>query len=318
LPEVRVDELRFRAMGSDAHVIVVGGPDGATGQIRDRLDDLERRWSRFIATSEISRLNRAAGQLVEVSADTRLLVARAIDAWHLTGGLFDPTVLGPLIRAGYDRSFDAIADAPVAPESDLRLGCTGIEITDRAVRVPIGTGFDAGGIGKGLAADLVADDTIAARATGVCINLGGDLRVRGQPVGGSGWTIDIEHPLAGEPIARIGVSDGAVATSTTLRRRWRIGGVRRHHIIDPTTGLPSRSDLTLASVIASHAWVADVLAKTVLVRGSPHPFDALTGTGAQALVVDTEGRVDATDGFNDYLGGATLPTLVSLRSDDAS
>ena len=89
-----VAELTFRAMGSDAHVIVVGGPaDGAT-RARARIDELEQRWSRFIADSEISVLNRNAGQFVEVSDDTRLLIERAIEAWRISGGSFDPTVLG--------------------------------------------------------------------------------------------------------------------------------------------------------------------------------------------------------------------------------
>ena len=302
-----VAELSFRAMGSDAHVIVVGGPvDGAT-RARARIDELEQRWSRFRADSEISVLNRNAGQFVEVSDDTRLLIERAIEAWRISGGSFDPTVLGALIRAGYDRSFDTLGDAPAAGLSSLLLGCTDIELTEHAVRLPAGTGFDPGGIGKGLGADLVAEETMAAGADGVCINLGGDLRVQGRSPEGEGWTIDIEHPLSSAPITRVGVAEGAVATSTTLRRQWKVEGAPRHHLIDPGTGLPSDSDLTLACVITAHAWAAEVLAKAVLLRGSAHPFDLLGGTGAQALVVDRDGRVIATDGFGAYLGGAALP-----------
>jgi thiamine biosynthesis lipoprotein len=146
----------------------------------------------------------------------------------------------------------------------------------------------------------------------VCINLGGDLRVRGRSPEGAGWTIDIEHPLVTEPIARVGVSEGAVATSTTLKRQWKVEGAPRHHLIDPATGMPSDSDLTLACVISAQAWAAEVLAKAVLLRGSAHPFDLLGGTGAQALVVDREGRIEATDGFAAYLGDATLPTRLPL------
>lgn len=302
-----MNELKFRAMGSDAHVVVVGGPPNGAMQARARIDELEQRWSRFIADSEISALNRNAGQLVKVSDDTRLLVERAIEAWRISGGSFDPTVLGSMIRAGYDRSFDTLGDAPSAGISALLLGCTDIEVTERGVRLPAGTGFDPGGIGKGLAADLVADETIAAGADGVCVNLGGDLRVRGCAPEGNGWTVDIEHPSSSEPFARVGIREGAVATSTTLRRQWTVDGAPRHHLIDPATGLPSDSDLTLACVITAQAWAAEVLAKAVLLRGSSHPFDLLGGTGAQAVVIDSEGRIDATDGFAAYLGDATLP-----------
>lgn len=302
-----MSEIEFRAMGSDAHVIVVGGPADGAERARARIDQLEQRWSRFIADSEISILNRHAGEFLDVSDDTRLLVELAIEAWRISGGSFDPTVLGAMIRAGYDRSFETMGDAPAAGISSLLLGCTDIEITERGIRLPAGTGFDPGGIGKGLGADIVADDAMTAGADGVCVNLGGDLRVRGRSPEGGGWTIDIEHPLVSTPIARVGVSEGAVATSTTLKRQWKVDGAWRHHLIDPATGMPSDSDLTLACVITAQAWAAEVLAKAVLLRGSAHPFDLLGGTGAQALVVDREGRIDATDGFAAYLGDMTLP-----------
>ncbi len=101
-----VIERRFRAMGSDAHLIVVGGADHVLDEAERRIEQLEQRWSRFIETSEICELNRRAGDAVTVSAETALLVERAIEAWRLTGGGFDPTVLGAVMRAGYDVSFD--------------------------------------------------------------------------------------------------------------------------------------------------------------------------------------------------------------------
>src|SRR5207302_3773256 len=147
-------ELRFHAMGSDAHVIVVGGPHTLAAYARRRIDALEDRWSRFRSDSEVSELNRRAGDAVHVSADTLVLVRRALDAWELTGGLFDPTVLGDVLRAGYDRSFDARAPFDRSGSSDLGLGAAGIELDGETVRLPAGTGFDPGGLGKGLAADL--------------------------------------------------------------------------------------------------------------------------------------------------------------------
>src|SRR4051794_26315561 len=65
-----VTELRFRAMGSDAHVVVVGGPAGLAAEARRRIDDLERRWSRFLPDSEVSALTQHAGTPVAVSTET--------------------------------------------------------------------------------------------------------------------------------------------------------------------------------------------------------------------------------------------------------
>lgn len=298
-----VAERRFRAMGSDAHLIVVGGPSGSIDDAERRIAALEQRWSRFIDTSEVSELNRRAGEEVAVSGDTALLVERAIEAWRLTGGGFDPTLLGAVIRAGYDVSFDDIA-AHHQPTSNLLTGCTDIEVNGCAVRVPVGVGFDPGGIGKGLAADIVIGEMFASGAEGACVNLGGDLRVAGVNPQGEAWTIAIEHPAMDQPLALVGLHAGAVATSTTLRRRWEVEGVTRHHLIDPATGEPSDGDLELSTVIAGEAWVAEVLAKAVLLRGSRRAFDLVDGIEVQALTVDSSQRIRTTPGFRDFAGGS--------------
>jgi len=95
-------------MGSDAHVIVVGGADRLIDDAVTRVAELEQRWSRFLPDSEISQLNRWAGLPVAVSPDTVTLVEHAIVAWRLSGGAFDPTLLGAVMQAGYDRSFEQL------------------------------------------------------------------------------------------------------------------------------------------------------------------------------------------------------------------
>ena len=290
-------ERRFRAMGSDAHVLVVGDAE-LLDLAERRIADLESKWSRFVPTSEVSRLTALAGTTVAVSPDTALLVRRAIEAWHVSAGSFDPTILGAVVRAGYDRSFEQLADhGPV--DSGLGTGTDEIVVDGASVRLPAGTGFDPGGIGKGLAADVVAAELLAAGADGACVNLGGDVRVTGEPPVGDAWTVEVEHPTTGR-LALLGLADGGVATSTTLKRRWTVDGEARHHLIDPGTGLPSDTDLDLASVVARDAWIAEVLAKAVLLRGADRAFRLLDGTGAEALAT-TGDRVLTSPGLVRYL-----------------
>jgi FAD:protein FMN transferase len=298
-------------MGTRAHVIVVGGPAGLADVAVARIEQLEGLWSRFRPGSDTSRLNRGAGARVPVSRDTAELVERAVAGWRLTAGAFDPTLLGPVIRAGYDRTFELIPERTRPGRSNAEPGCAGIETGPGWVRLPAGSGFDPGGIGKGLAADMVAAELLAAGARGVCVNLGGDLRVAGEGPDGGTWTVDVEHPGAAEPIARIGLGDGAVATSTTLRRRWHTDGEPRHHLIDPRTGVPSDTGVDLAAVVAGQAWAAEVLAKAVLLAGWGGAPRVLAGTGAEALTVAAGGRVRTTPGLAAYLGGAAPLAAVS-------
>src|SRR5882724_2528649 len=137
-----VHEARLRAMGSDAHIIVVADDRGLLDTALARIAELEQRWSRFIATSEVCELNDKSGHVVTVSADTVLLVARAVEAWRLTGGAFDPTVLGAVIRAGYDRSYDDLPTVVRPGASTFGQGVSAIAISDSTVRLPDGVGFD--------------------------------------------------------------------------------------------------------------------------------------------------------------------------------
>lgn len=150
----------------------------------------------------------------------------AVSAWRRTGGLFDPTVLTALVGAGYDRSFERLeADGPAAP---LRRppGCGGVVVRPSAglVILPAGEGLDFGGMAKGLAADWVVEQLLED-AAGACVNMGGDLRVAGEPPEDDGWVVAVEHPAhAGSQLVSLALSEGAVCTSSRLRRRWRRSG----------------------------------------------------------------------------------------------
>jgi len=296
-PTVRVDA--FRAMGSDARLYVVGGGDGLVAEGRARVEDLEAKWSRFLPTSEVSRLNAAAGTPRIVSDDTVALIARGVDAWRLTAGRCDPTVLGDVLRAGYTTSFDDLAaGAAERTESPLTRGCADIvlDAAARTVQLPSGVGFDPGGIGKGLAADLVVAELLAAGAEGAGVNLGGDVRVAGTPPEAS-WAIAIDHPTRPDPAAVVHLRDGAVATSSRLRRRWETRHGPTHHLIDPASGRPADVSVWTATAIAATGWQAEALAKAAFLGGLPAGVTLLEQLGAAGLLIDDDGAVLTTPSF---------------------
>ncbi len=100
----------FVAMGSTVELIIDGEPSNAEAALVEaerEIHRLERMLSRFLPTSEISRLN-AAGEL-DASPEVVEVVRLALDARERTGGRFDPTVHDAVVAAGYDRTFDAVA-----------------------------------------------------------------------------------------------------------------------------------------------------------------------------------------------------------------
>jgi thiamine biosynthesis lipoprotein len=303
-------ERRFHAMGSEAHVLVHGGPRDLAQRAQRRVEQLEGLWSRFQPDSEISQLNAQAGRAVLVTPETHRLVACALDGWAETDGAFDPTVLPALVALGYDAAFDRL---PVLPEpgedgepsvaagagAGPSPGCGGVELFGRVplVRLPVGVTFDPGGIGKGLAADLVSAELIDAGARGALVGVGGDLRVRGEPPDGGRWSIAVDDPtLEGRDLARFGMDDGGVATSSRLRRRWSHDGRTVHHLVDPASGEPAAGDVVAATVVAETCWRAEVVATSLIVAPhQPPPGDVLW------LAVHADGRIDGSPALTERL-----------------
>jgi len=297
-------------MGTDVEVLAVGAQDAAMATLgvlaADALEAREARWSRFRPTSELCRLNAAAGAPVMVSPGTFSLIARAVDAWRDTGGRYDPTVLAALEAAGYDRDFDAIArdgDGDAATGSHHEVpGCGDVELDSlvSAVRLPVGVALDLGGIGKGAAADEVSAELVDAHVpgvTGVLVNLGGDLRARGESPQPHGWVVDIDDPLETGRTGLLALAEGAIATSTKLRRAWTRGDRTLHHLIDPRTGAPAESGLASVTVVAGEAWRAEVLAKAAFVAGVDDGRVLVEAAGATGLLVTDGGDVLELEGL---------------------
>jgi thiamine biosynthesis lipoprotein len=295
-------------MGSDAHLLVVtapgadpAGPAGAARLLAGawaRIETLEGRWSRFRPDSEVSVLNRHGGAPVAVSADTVALVTHALAAWDMTDGRFDPTVGTAIAALGYDRDFGEVSHgtqpAPDGAGAGPAPGPGGIDLDPAAgtVTLPPGVRFDPGGIGKGLAADLVAEALVGAGALGALVNLGGDLRAVGEPPDPGGWAVSLPDPLrAGAELARFALPHGAVATSSRLRRRWRTAAGPAHHLLDPTTGRPATGATVAVSVVADRAWRAEALATALFLLG-PEGLDR--HPDSPAVVVTADGRRHAS------------------------
>lgn len=302
-------------MGSEAHVRVLGGDAALVDRARDRLRDLEQRWSRFLPESEISALGRSDGRPHVVSPETFDVVAAAVDAWRWSGGRFDPTVAETMVAAGYDRSrtdelthgsFDAANDgAPTRHRPAPSPAGIVFDPYPNSITMPRGVTIDLGGIGKGAAADLVANELLEWGASGCCVNVGGDLRVAGEAPRVEGWRIDIDlGPGLDRPV--IGLLAGAVCTSTRNRRTWRSTLGPEHHLRNPADGAPLAAGLHTVTVIGPQALQAEVLTKTAFAAGLVDGVAIITETGATGILVADDDTVIELDGLAPFLAAGTF------------
>jgi len=310
-----VREIRFPAMGNTTHLVInvasAGQADIIAQRAQDWLLSLEAAWSRFAPTSDIASLNTARGRAVQISPDTEVLIRHLLAAYEATNGLFNPFVLPALITAGYGRSLAGDGQSSCGAEpahgtpthrsvllesvDDPRHGRT------TWCRLLDGATLDAGGLGKGLAADIVAERLVLDGALGALVSIGGDIRCVGQSPDPDGWTIDIEalsHPALGG--TTVVVQSGAIATSSTFAKRWHSG----HHVIDPATNAPldeSRpSALRMSSVIASTAVWAEVFATATLVAGADMAGAIVESRGLAGRFERVDGNVTSSPSFERF------------------
>lgn len=310
-------EHRFRAMNTGVYAQVYGAGRRPVGQtIEDLFRYFERTLSRFLPSSDLSQLNSHDGDSFTAGQDLFDAIQAALWAAQQTNGIFDPTILPYLERAGYDRTFKALPNRrPMTPDDTLverddgtETARTGRDYRDvsldpftRVIARPAGLRFDLGGMGKGWTVDRIVDEI---QDSGYfLINAGGDIYAYGAPPGAKGWKIHLAHAL--DPrlkTATLQVAHRAVATSTIARRRWFHEGRLQHHLIDPRRGEPCGGDVVSASVVAGRAFTAEVYAKTALILGKDQGLAFLESLpGVDGLMVSAGGEIVTTKGMDQYV-----------------
>ena len=267
--------VAFRAMGTSWWVTC--DPPDLLGQVEAWVRSLEARLTRFEPASALSRLNR------ERSIRDPLLaaIARAALRWQaITQGAFDATLGRPLADLGYDRDFGSLVPVPL--EADA-YGSLRVNVEAATVSLEGEGALDFGGIAKGWTVDRVHDRLRRRGARAILVDGGGDLRGSGRS-----WPLGVPGDRA------IVLDDGAVATSSTLERRWTAtDGTSLHHILDPETRMPVDSSIVTATVRAPDATTADVLATALVVRPAT-VVPLLADHDASALLLDRSGRAWCT------------------------
>ncbi len=286
---------RFTVWGVSGSLTVAS--DEALGIGVERLDywlrAIDSAANRFIADSEITRLNQSQGEAMTYSSTFELCLNTAISAYEQTGGACSPTILPSLLALGYDRDYAVIAnDESIevgATEPSLGLDAIEIDHQSSTVRLRNGCQLDFGATAKALTCDLVANDV--ADSCGVVVEIGGDVAVRGEGPDGL-WAIAISDTLqATDHDPRLGLSNSGVATSSRVIRTWQGAGQQLNHIINPFTGDSADGLYGSASVVAASCVEANAFSTAALVWGEEATY-YLAQAGLSARLVRTDGDID--------------------------
>ncbi len=249
---------------------------GRVAELRRRvvavLDRVDRGMSTWREDAELVRFNRLGGSPpFHFSAETRRVVAAALELARETGGAFDPTV-GPLVALWGFGSHAATSD-PSEQELErarARVGWAKLSWDDEGgLAAAPGVELDLSAIAKGYAVDAVVGELSREPLLGLLVELGGEVRGFGLAASGEPWRVGIEDPSApGSGFeAVVALSGAALATSGDYRRLRVVDGERRSHVIDPRSGRPVRTRVASASVVAPTCMEADAVATALMVLG---------------------------------------------------
>lgn len=295
---------QFPALGGIVDLRAAGeGSEPGLDRAEDAIRELHEHLTRFETGSELNRLNEDPRSSVPATPVMLRFADLVGYAGRLSGGLVDATCLDAVERAGYIDSFDPDERRPAgtgtaltedvpeagAADPDSRWQLVSTDRESRTVVRPPGVRLDSGGIGKGLAADIGAEELQELDSFAVsCV---GDIRFGGTA--GVEREIRVASPVEGDrPIATIRLARGAVATSGITRRSWvDAEGRRAHHLINPVTGRPALTGVVQVTAIAPTGTEAEVRAKAALLSGPRGATDWLVHGGVAVL---EDGRVLST------------------------
>lgn len=227
-------------------------------------------FSNKIEDSEISRINSAGGNPVEVSKETIKLIKKGIYYSEMSDGVFDITI------APVSNLWDFKAETPLVPspeaiaEAVSHVNYENIIIRDNTVKLTDPhAGIDLGAIAKGYIADRIKDYLEEEGVRHAMINLGGNVLAMDSKLDGSDYNIGIQKPFdeTGEPITSVKISDKSVVTSGIYQRYFKTDGKIYHHILDPNTGYPCENNLYSVTILTDSSLTADALSTTCFLLG---------------------------------------------------
>jgi thiamine biosynthesis lipoprotein len=247
------------------------------GKIKQRLEDLNRSMSTYLAESEISQFNdlKNSDEKFKISEDLFQVMLIAERLYQQTDGAWDGTVY-PLVNLwGFGRTGQKNTIPPKAEILKLlsTIGFSHIQLSmdGHLIKRKASISLDLGSIAKGYAVDQIAKLIKYNGINNFLVEIGGEVYASGFRADGKSWRIGINKPHPEAPYDQvykvIAIKDKAFATSGDYRNFITVNGKRYSHIIDPRTGYPVDNGVVSVSIVADTCVFADGLATAVMVLG---------------------------------------------------
>ncbi|OOM70723.1 FAD:protein FMN transferase [Clostridium sp. BL-8] len=298
----KVDKYATK-MDTIMHLTAYGpNADKAIDAAFNRVDEIENMASSSISTSDVSKINEAAGkEYVKVHPEILKIIKTSVEYSKISNGAFDITV-SPLIQLwGIGTDDERVPDDSEIKEKLALVGYDNISINDNDSSVKLmkpDMAIDLGGVAKGFTADEIIKVFKQYGVESAIINLGGSsIYTLGEKPDKTQWSIAIQHPRKEQNDGNIGIvklNQSALSTSGDYQRFFMKDGKRYHHILDPFNGYPADAGVMSDTIIVDSSiddcnMLADILTKVTFVSGVDKGFkiiDSLDGISCMAVTTD--------------------------------
>jgi len=265
-----------------------------------RIDDL---FSTYNEDSPVWKLNHNQDTLINIEPEIFSLMVLCDSIYNLTSGSFDVSLNKLLTTWGFD------GDDPSFPADDklrsalMISGWNHIELLeDNSFKRAAGTELNFGAIAKGYAVDKAVDVLINLGINSALVNAGGEVKAIGD-----NWVIGIQHPrVSNQIIEKVNPGEMSVATSGDYEKYFELDGKRYHHILNPKTGYPADS-LISVTVLNKSCTIADALATAVFVLGQVKGLRLIEDLPeTEVMIIDNQMNKSYSSGFKKFILASTI------------
>ncbi len=256
-------------------------------------EDYEKKFSRTIADSDVSKINESQGAAVDVDIEVAKMIEDSQEISALTGGTFDITIGAVSDLWDFQSSEPTLPNDVAIKDALTTIGYQNINVqSGQVILTNSDTKIDLGGIAKGYIADKIAEFLFEQNVTSAIVNFGGNVVTLGEKSEGEAFVIGVERPFSENTlgtdeeddansgiIGSIELSDQTVVVSGIYQRNFVLDGVLYHHILDPETGYPIETELEAVAVIGprGESMMCDALSTAFLMLGEKESERILEG-----------------------------------------
>lgn len=276
-------------------------------EIKNLFNTINHSLSTYDSSSIISKINK--NQTVKLDSHFIKVFEKSEDVYQTTQGAFDITI-SPLVDAwGFGAGKKLEVDSLLIDSLLIYIGIHKVKYSHgKIIKSNPGIQLDVSAIAKGYAVDVIAEYLIKKNLNNFLVEIGGEIRAKGQNKKSQPWSVGINKPIddrtpeTNEIFQIVKISNGALATSGNYRQFYYNKGKKYAHIINPQTGYPVQHNLLSVTVFAKDCISADAFATAFMVMGVEKSMNlANNHSGIDIYIIynDKNGRIksDMTGGF---------------------